>query len=84
MLVLGLQLVQTVPLVAVQAQDPDQGLQHGRRWLDAALFEAGVVVGADGRQHGDLLTAQARDPPRAALRQADGGRVELGSACLEE
>ena len=82
--VLGRELVHVGALVVVQAQYPGKGLQHRRRRLDPSLLEAGVVVGTDGGQYGDLLAAQARDPPRTAVGQADGGRVELGAACLEE
>lgn len=35
--------------------------------MQQALFEAGVVVGRDSGQEGDLLATQAGDPPDAAV-----------------
>ncbi|MFE6624449.1 alcohol dehydrogenase catalytic domain-containing protein [Streptomyces sp. NPDC057740] len=58
--------------------------RFARRGLDAALSEAGVVVGADGGQHGDLLTTRPHHPTKAAAGQSDGGRGELGTTRLEE
>ncbi len=80
----GRELVHVDALVVVQAQYPGKGLQDRWRRLDPSLLEAGVVVGTDGGQHGDLLAAQARDPPRTCVGQTDGGWVELGAACFEE
>jgi hypothetical protein len=62
-----------------------EGGQHGGGRLDAALFQAGVVVGADDGELGDLLAAQARHPARrAGLGQAHGAGAQLGTAGLEE
>jgi hypothetical protein len=54
-------LVQVGLLVLVQPQGTSEGGQDGRGRLDAALLQPRVVIHADRRDLGDLLTAQPVD-----------------------
>jgi RimJ/RimL family protein N-acetyltransferase len=46
----------------------------------AALLKAGVVVAADPGELGDLFTTQSGDAAEGGVRQADVGRLQLGTA----
>lgn len=66
-------------------EHPGQDVEDGRGGLHTALFEAGVVVGADAGELRDLLAAQPGHPPGlSAVGQADGARAQLGATLLEE
>ncbi len=56
------QLEQVGPLIVIQVQDPGEGVQHGSGRLHATLLQAGVVIGTDRGQLGDLLAPQPGDP----------------------
>lgn len=74
-----------VPLVVVQTKHLRQSGQHRPRCLDAALFKACVVLGAEGGKLSDFLTAQSLDPSHAArLGQAHWAGAQFGPAGLEE
>jgi hypothetical protein len=49
-----------------------------------ALLETGVVVGAHPRQHSDLLTTQAGDPPVATTGQTCLSRVDASAMSTQE
>lgn len=79
------QAEEVVALVVVQPQDPGQGGQDRGRRLDAALFEAGVVVGADRDEPRHFLPPQTRHPPGpAGVGQSRAPRADLGAPGLEE
>jgi hypothetical protein len=72
------ELIHVGALVVVEAQDAGQRRQHRRGGVDPALLEPGAVVGRDRRQLGDLLAAEAGDPPLGpTLGQVDVARAEL-------
>jgi hypothetical protein len=60
--------IEVTTLLAVESQDIAKSVQDRRRGGNAALFESGVIVVADGRQLSDLLTAQTGDAPTAPQR----------------
>ena len=61
-------------LDVVELQDIADGIEHGvRDAAGTAPLQAGVVLHAHLGEHGDLLTAQARDPAVAAGRGETSG-----------
>lgn len=82
--VFGGEFEAVVALVVAEVQDAYEGLQDGPGGRDAALFDAGVVVGADGGELGDFLPAQPRDAAWAGVGQADGAGAEFAAAGFEE
>ncbi|BBY85817.1 hypothetical protein MTOK_15990 [Mycolicibacterium tokaiense] len=63
------EFVKVTTLLAVESQDIAKSVQDRRRGRNAALFESGVIVVADGRQLSNLLTAQTGNAPTAPRRR---------------
>jgi hypothetical protein len=63
--------VHVVPLDLIEPQHARQRVEYqGRGMRVAAAFEAEVVVGADSREHRNLLTAKAMYPAVPARQDA--------------
>lgn len=79
------ELEEIAALVVVQMQYPGEDVQDGCGRLHTALFEPGVVVGADAGELGDLLAAQpGHSAWPAGLGEPDRAGAQLRAALLEE
>jgi hypothetical protein len=82
---LASELEDVVPLIVVEAQGAAQGGEDRCRGPDPALFDAGVVIRADGGEMGDLGPAQPRHAAQCrVVGQPDGTRTQLGPPSFEE
>jgi hypothetical protein len=70
----------------VELQGAGDGVEHRLGHVGtAAAFQTDVIVHADARQLGHLLTPQAGDPACAeARRETRGGRRNPGAARAQE
>jgi hypothetical protein len=73
----GTERVQVGGGVLVEPEGPGQRVQHlRRRAAVAALLEPGVVLGADSREHGQLVAPQAGHAPVTVVGQAGVGGAD--------
>jgi hypothetical protein len=72
-------------LRVVELQRAGQGVEDACGGAgEVAAFQARVAGDADSGEDSDLLAAQAREPARAVVGQADIGRLEPGAAGGQE
>lgn len=72
------------PLVVTELERPREALDHlTRHLLPAPLFEPHVILAADARERGELLTLQPRHPP-LVVGQPEGDRIQLRPPRLQE